>query len=335
MKVSILGTGGWGLALGKVLHGNGHNVVFWTPSLAEAELLTQEREYKDKLPGVKLPEEFKYSTDMVAVIDNADMLVFVVPSQYMESTAQLLGECGSPKKIPIAVSATKGISENSLKRMSQVILSHVQWLSEEEIVVFSGPTHAEEVAREVYTAIVAAGKNVDSAKKVQDAFSNKSLRVYTSNDVIGVELCGSVKNVIAIAGGIIDGLGQGVGDNTKAALITRGLAEIRRLGEALGANSHTFAGLAGIGDLIVTCMSRHSRNRFVGEQIGMGKSLKEILSHMKMIAEGVPTARSTYQLAKSSSVEMPIVNAVYETLFNKKNPREAITELMARELKAE
>ncbi|MCL2260420.1 MAG: NAD(P)-dependent glycerol-3-phosphate dehydrogenase [Fibromonadales bacterium] len=335
MKVSILGTGGWGLALGKVLHGNGHNVSFWTPSLAEAELLIQEREYKDKLPGVNLPEEFKYSTDIATAIDNADMIVFVVPSQYMESTAQLLGECSAPAKIPIAVSATKGISEHSLKRMSQVILSHVQWLSEEEIVVFSGPTHAEEVAREVYTAIVAASKNIDSARKVQEAFSNKSLRVYTSNDVIGVELCGSVKNVIAIAGGIIDGLGHGVGDNTKAALITRGLAEIRRLGEALGANSHTFAGLAGIGDLIVTCMSQHSRNRFVGEQIGKGKLLKEILSHMKMIAEGVPTARSTYQLAKSSSVEMPIVNAVYETLFNKKNPREAIIELMARELKAE
>ena len=335
MKVSILGTGGWGLALGKVLHGNGHNIAFWTPSLAEAELLTQEMEYKDKLPGVKLPAEFKYSTDMAAAIKNADMLVFVVPSQYMESTAQLLGECSAPEKIPIAVSATKGISEHSLKRMSQVILSYVQWLSEEEIVVFSGPTHAEEVAREVYTAIVAAGKNVDSAKKVQEAFSNKSLRVYTSHDVIGVELCGSVKNVIAIAGGIIDGLGQGVGDNTKAALITRGLAEIRRLGELLGANPYTFAGLAGIGDLIVTCMSQHSRNRFVGEQIGKGKSLKEVLSHMKMIAEGVPTARSTYLLAKSSGVEMPIVNAVYETLFNNKNPREAITELMARELKAE
>jgi len=335
MKVSILGTGGWGLALGKVLHGNGHEVSFWTPSLAEAELLTREREYKDKLPGVKLPEEFKYSTDMAVAIDKAEMLVFVVPSQFMESTAQLLGECQTPKKIPITVSATKGISERSLKRMSDVVLSHVQWLSKEDMVALSGPTHAEEVAREVYTAIVAASESEQSAKSVQKTFSNKSLRVYTSHDIIGVELCGSVKNVIAIAGGIIDGLEQGVGDNTKAALITRGLAEIRRLGEALGANSHTFAGLAGIGDLIVTCMSQHSRNRFVGEQIGRGKTLNDILSHMKMVAEGVPTARSTHELAKNSGIEMPIVNAVYETLFNNKNPREAIEELMARGLKAE
>ncbi|MCL2207319.1 MAG: NAD(P)-dependent glycerol-3-phosphate dehydrogenase [Fibromonadales bacterium] len=335
MKVSILGTGGWGLALGKVLHGNGHYVSFWTPSLAEMELLTKEREYKDKLPGVKLPEEFKYSTDMDVAIDKAEMLIFVVPSQFMESTAKQLGECHAPEKNPITVSATKGISEHSLKRMSDVILSHVQWLSEDKMVALSGPTHAEEVAREVYTAIVAASKNELSAKSVQKAFSNKSLRVYTSHDIIGVELCGSVKNVIAIAGGIIDGLEHGVGDNTKAALITRGLAEIRRLGEALGANSHTFAGLAGIGDLIVTCMSQHSRNRFVGEQIGRGKTLNDILSNMKMVAEGVPTARSTYELAKNREIEMPIVNAVYETLFNNKNPREAIEELMARGLKAE
>ncbi|MDR3000974.1 MAG: NAD(P)-dependent glycerol-3-phosphate dehydrogenase [Fibromonadaceae bacterium] len=335
MKVSILGTGSWGLALGKVLHGNGHSVSFWTPSIAEAEYLAKKREYKDKLPGIMLPEEFKYSTDMATATEDAEMLVFVVPSQFIESTAQLLGKCRAPKKIPITVSATKGISERSLKRMSEVILAHVQWLSEEEIVVFSGPTHAEEVAREVYTAIVAASKNEYSAKVVQETFSNKSLRVYTSQDLIGVELCGSVKNVIAIAGGIVDGLGHGMGDNTKAALITRGIAEIRRLGEALGANPHTFSGLAGIGDLIVTCMSQHSRNRFVGEQIGKGKSLNEVLAHMKMVAEGVPTTRSTYALAQMSGVEMPIVNAIYETLFNNKNPKEAIDELMARELKAE
>jgi len=335
MKVSILGTGSWGLALGRVLHENGHSISFWTPSQAETEILAREREYKDKLPGIKLPQEFKYSTDMASVVKDAYMLVFAVPSQFMESTAKLLGECDAPKKIPIAVSTTKGISEHSLKRMSEVILSQAGWLSEEEIVVFSGPTHAEEVARDVYSAIVAASKNESSAKIVQDAFSNKSLRVYTSQDVIGVELCGSVKNVIAIAGGIIDGLSDGVGDNTKAAMITRGQAEICRLGEALGANPRTFAGLAGIGDLIVTCMSRHSRNRYVGEQIGKGKKLDEVLSNMKMVAEGVPTARSTYALAKESGVEMPIINAVYEVLFEHKKPRDVIEALMARELKAE
>jgi len=334
MKISILGAGGWGLALGKVLHGNGHKPVFWTPSAEEAALLAKEREYKDKLPGVELPQEFEYSTDMASVIENADMLIFTVPSQFMESTAKLLGKHSTPKKTPIVISATKGIS-NSLKTMSEVILSNVEWLSEEEIAALSGPTHAEEVARGVYSAIVAASKNEICAKIIQETLSNKTLRVYTSQDTIGVELCGSVKNVIAIAGGIVDGLEYGVGDNTKAALITRGQAEIRRLGEALGANPHTFSGLAGIGDLIVTCMSRHSRNRFVGEQIGRGKTLDEVLANMKMVAEGVPTCRSAYSLAKENGVEMPIVNAVYKTLFNGENPREAIEILMTRELKAE
>jgi len=335
MKVSILGAGGWGLALGIVLHRNGHSVVFWTPSAQEAELLAKEREYKDKLPEVELPPEFKYLTDMAKATENADMIIFAVPSQFMEGTAKLLGECNAPKKIPIVVNATKGIDEYSLKTMSEVILSNVKWFSEEEVATLSGPTHAEEVARGVYSAIVAASKNEVCAKIVQEIFSNKTLRVYTSQDIIGVELCGSVKNVIAIASGIIDGLEVGVGDNTKAALITRGQVEICRLGEALGANPRTFAGLAGIGDLIVTCMSHHSRNRFVGEQIGKGKTLDEVLANMKMVAEGVPTAHSTYELAKKNGVEMPIVNAVYEVLFKQKNPRDAIEALMVRELRAE
>ena len=335
MKVSILGTGGWGLALGKVLHGNGHSVEFWTPSSAEAALLAREKEYKDKLPGVELPQEFKYSTDMPSAIDASDMLVFTIPSQFMENVARQLGECEAPKKIPIVVNATKGISEHSLKRMSEIILSCTQWLSEEEIAALSGPTHAEEIAREVYSAIVVASKNEICAKIIQGAFSNKTLRVYTSQDIIGVELCGSIKNVIAIAGGIIDGLGVGVGDNTKAALITRGQAEICRLGEALGASPRTFSGLAGIGDLIVTCMSKHSRNRFVGEQIGKGRILNDVLAEMKTVAEGVPTARSTRSLAQKCGVEMPIVNVVCDVLFEQKNPREAIEILMTRELKAE
>ncbi|MDR2580843.1 MAG: NAD(P)-dependent glycerol-3-phosphate dehydrogenase [Fibromonadaceae bacterium] len=335
MKISILGTGGWGLALGKTLCENGHEVVLWTPSTEEARLLAVEKENKDKLPGVGLPSELVYLSNMAEATEDADMLIFAVPSQFMESTAKQLGECKTPEKVPLVVSATKGISEDSLKRMSEIVLSHVKWLSEEEIAVFSGPTHAEEVARSVYTAIVVASKSEICAKIIQDTFSSKTLRVYTSQDVVGVELCGSVKNVMAIASGIIDGLEFGVGDNTKAALITRGQAEICRLGGALGASQRTFAGLAGIGDLIVTCMSHHSRNRFVGEQIGRGKALSEVLSGMKMVAEGVPTARSAYALAKKHGVEMPIVNAIYEVLFEQKNPREAIEELMTRELKAE
>ncbi|MDR0518035.1 MAG: NAD(P)-dependent glycerol-3-phosphate dehydrogenase [Fibromonadaceae bacterium] len=335
MKISILGAGGWGLALGKVLHENGHKVVFWTPSAEEAQLLAKEGEYKDKLPGVKLPPDFIYLTDMEKATESSGMVIFAVPSQFMEDTAKLLGKCSTPEKIPIVISATKGISEHLLKTMSEVILSNVGWLNEEEIAVLSGPTHAEEVARGVYTAIVVASKNEIGAKIIQETLSNKTLRVYTSQDIIGIELCGSVKNVIAIAGGIIDGLEIGVGDNTKAALITRGQAEICRLGEALGASQRTFAGLAGIGDLIVTCMSHLSRNRFVGEQIGKGKTLNEVLANMKMVAEGVSTAHSAYELAKKNGVEMPIVNAVYEVLFEQKNPRDAIETLMARELKAE
>jgi len=335
MKVSILGTGSWGLALGKVLHENGHGVAFWTPSLAEANLLAKEGEYKDKLPGVKLPSEFIYNTEMQAAIENADMLVTAVPSEFMENTTKQLGQCDVPKKIPLIVNATKGIAEHSLKRMSEIILSNINWVSDEEVATLSGPTHAEEVATDVYTAIVVASKSEICAKIVQETFSNKTLRVYTSHDMIGVELCGSVKNVIAIACGITDGLAVGIGDNTKAALITRGQAEICRLGEALGANPRTFAGLAGMGDLIVTCMSRHSRNRFVGEQIGKGKKLDEILAQMKMVAEGVPTARSTYALAKKYRVEIPIVSAVYEVLFEQKKPQDAIDMLMTRELKAE
>jgi len=333
MKISILGAGSWGLALGKLLHKNGHGIVFWTPSAKEAELLAKEREYKDKLPGVELPAEFKYLTDMAKATENADMIILAVPSQFMEGTAKLLGECNTP--IPIVVNATKGIAESSLKTMSEVILANVKWLSEDEVATLSGPTHAEEVARGVYSAIVAASRNEVCAKIIQSAFSNKTLRVYTSQDITGVELCGSVKNIIAIAGGIVDGLEAGVGDNTKAALITRGQAEICRLGEALGANPRTFSGLAGIGDLIVTCMSHHSRNRFVGEQIGKGRTLDDVLANMKMVAEGVPTAHSTYELAKKINVEMPIVNQVYEVLFKQKNPRDAIEALMSRELKAE
>jgi glycerol-3-phosphate dehydrogenase (NAD(P)+) len=335
MKISILGAGGWGLALGKALRENGHKAVFWTPSAAEAELLEKEREYKDKLPGVELPSEFIYLTDMAKATENADIIIFAVPSQFMESTAKMLGKCNVPEKFPIVISATKGISEHLLQTMSEVILSNVEWLTDDEVAALSGPTHAEEIARGVYSAIVVASKNEICAKIIQEAFSNKTLRVYTSQDIVGVELCGSVKNVISIAGGIIDGLEAGVGDNTKAALITRGQAEICRLGEALGANPRTFAGLAGIGDLIVTCMSKHSRNRFVGEQIGKGKKLDEVLANIKMVAEGVPTARSAYELAKKSGVEMPIVNAVYEVLFERKAPRDAIESLMARELKAE
>jgi glycerol-3-phosphate dehydrogenase (NAD(P)+) len=334
MKVAVLGTGGWGLTLGRVLFENGNKVSFWTHSQEEVDILNEFHEYKDKLPGVVFPKEFFYTTDMSLALDDADMILIVVPSQFMDSVSKQLGAITPANgKKPVLVCATKGILESTLQRMSEVILSNVSWLTPDRMVAFSGPSHAEEVSRRIYTAIVAACPSEESAQLVQSAMSCSYLRVYTSSDIVGVELCGSVKNVIAIASGVLYGINAG--DNTRAALLTRGQAEMCRLGVALGADAHTFAGLAGMGDLIVTCLSPHSRNRFVGEQIGQGKTLDEILSHMKMIAEGVPTCRSTKALAEKVGVEMPIVNAVYETLFNGKAPEKSINELMQRELKSE
>lgn len=333
MKVTVLGTGGWGLTLGQVLSDNGHQVSFWTFSQDEVNLLYREHQYKDKLPGVIFPESFVYTTDMNVALEGAEMVLLVVPSPFMGNVAKQFGKWTPKGKKPIVLCATKGILEGSLQLMSEVILENVPWLDDDHIVAFSGPTHAEEVARRVFTAIVAACTNEDSAKFVQQVMSNSYLRVYTSTDIVGVELCGSVKNVIAIASGVLYGIGGG--DNTRAALITRGQAEICRLGLAMGANAHTFAGLAGMGDLIVTCLSGHSRNRYVGECIGRGETLDQVMSHMKMVAEGVPTCRSAKALGEKMGVELPIVNAVYEALFSGKSPKVAIEELMSRELKSE
>ena len=333
MNVTVLGTGGWGLTLGQVLNDNGHKVSFWTFSQAEVDLLSTEHQYKDKLPGVIFPDSFTYTTDMNKALEGAELVLLVVPSQVMGNVCKTFAKWNPQGKIPTVVCATKGILEGTDQRMSEVILENVPWLDSDHVVTLSGPTHAEEVSRRVYTAIIAACPNEESAKKVQQIFSNDYIRIYTSTDQIGTELCGSVKNVIAIASGILYGIGAG--DNTRAALITRGQAEICRLGRALGANPSTFAGLAGMGDLIVTCLSQHSRNRYVGECIGKGETLSQVMSHMKMIAEGVPTCKSAKALAASVHVELPIVNAVYEVLFNDKKPAEVIHELMNRDLKAE
>jgi len=332
MKVAVLGTGGWGLTLGKHLFENGHTVVFWTHSAEEAEMLARENEYRDKLPGVKLPKAFQYFTHMGSAIAGADILLCVVPSQHMANVARMLAEI-TPANSPIVVSATKGITEKTMQRMSEVLLSNVPWLTPANMVTLSGPSHAEEVSRGIPTTVVSAGPGIDQIATVQKVFSGGCLRVYTSMDQVGVELAGSLKNVIAIATGILDGLGMG--DNTKGALMTRGLAEITRLGEALGANPRTFAGLAGMGDMITTCMSKHSRNRYVGEHIGKGESLDSVLAGMKMVAEGVPTCRSAFALSKKLGVEMPITEACHNVLFSGKSVQVAIQGLMQRELKAE
>ena len=334
MKVTVLGTGGWGLTLGQVIYENKNDITFWTNSQAEVDLLSTEHQYKDKLPGVIFPADFKYTTDMNAALEGAEMVMIVVPSQFMGGVAKNLGQWTPEKgKEPVVVCATKGILEGTNQLMSEVLLENVPWLTDDKMVAFSGPSHAEEVSRHVLTAIVAASTNEDSAKLVQKAMSCSYLRVYTSTDIIGVELCGSVKNVIAIASGVLYGIGAG--DNTRAALLTRGQAEMCRLGKAMGAQSETFAGLAGMGDLIVTCLSQHSRNRYVGEHIGKGETIEQVLAGMKMIAEGVPTCRSTKALADKLGVEMPIVNAVYDLLFGGKTVKEVFDEIWGRDLKAE
>ena len=334
MKVTVLGTGGWGLTLGQVIYENKNDITFWTNSQAEVDLLSTEHQYKDKLPGVIFPADFKYTTDMNAALEGAEMVMIVVPSQFMGGVAKNLGKWTPEKgKEPIVVCATKGILEGTNQLMSEVLLENIPWLTDDKMVAFSGPSHAEEVSRHVLTAIVAASTNEDSAKLVQKAMSCSYLRVYTSTDIVGVELCGSVKNVIAIASGVLYGIGAG--DNTRAALLTRGQAEMCRLGRAMGAKDETFAGLAGMGDLIVTCLSQHSRNRYVGEHIGKGETIDQILGGMKMIAEGVPTCRSTKALADKLGVEMPIVNAVYDLLFGGKTVKEVFAEIWDRELKAE
>ena len=340
MKVTVLGTGGWGLTLGQVVYENKCDVSFWTNSQAEVDLLSTEHQYKDKLPGVIFPADFKYTTDMNAALDGCDMVLIVVPSQFMGGVAKNLGKWTPAKgKEPIVVCATKGILEGTNQLMSEVLLENVPWLTDEKMVAFSGPSHAEEVSRHIMTAIVAASVSEESAKFVQKVMSCSYLRVYSSTDIIGVELCGSVKNVIAIASGVLYGLEASgkfkIGDNSRAALLTRGQAEMCRLGKALGAKAETFAGLAGMGDLIVTCLSQHSRNRYVGEHIGRGETIDQILAGMKMVAEGVPTCKSTKALADKLGVEMPIVNSVHALLFEGKTVEDVLRDMWGRELKTE
>ncbi|MDZ7260827.1 MAG: NAD(P)H-dependent glycerol-3-phosphate dehydrogenase [candidate division KSB1 bacterium] len=332
LKIGILGAGGWGTALAILLHSNQHQVTLWEYRQKAAQRLAAERINQEFLPGVVIPEGVIITSDLEQAKTNKDILVIVVPSHVVRSVGT---QIGSLREAPetIVVSATKGIENDTLLRMSQVLLETIDGLKAENLVALSGPSHAEEVSRRIPTAVVAASVNLDAAKKVQQAFMNAEFRVYTNPDIIGVELGGALKNIIAIAAGICDG--AGFGDNTKAALQPRGLVEMVRLGTKMGADPLTFAGLSGMGDLIVTCMSRHSRNRYVGEQVGKGRPLPEVLSEMVMVAEGVKTTQSAYELSKKYQVEMPITEQVYKILFEGKNPRDAMYELMMRDAKPE
>lgn len=331
MKISVLGAGGWGTTLAVLLHYNGHKVTLWEYKKHYAKVLLKTRINELYLPGLKIPDEIDITHDLEESTTGQNIIVLAVPSQFLRSVISRVSY--SQIKNTILVSVAKGIETKSLMTMSQMLRDEISELDDSQIGVLSGPSHAEEVSKRIPTAVVSASHDLAASKSIQSAFMTSYFRVYSSTDVLGVELGGAFKNVIAIGAGIIDG--AKFGDNTKAAIMTRGVAEIARLGTALGAQPETFAGLSGMGDLIVTCMSRHSRNRYVGEQIGSGKKLKEVLNAMEMVAEGVETSRSASQLAKKQQVETPITDEVYNILFEDKDPVKATTDLMTRDMKME
>ena len=330
-RIALLGAGSWGTTLGLVLHGNGHDVAFWEFDAEQVERLSVERENRKFLPGVPIPEEITFTGDIGSALEDRDAVVFAVPSHAVRNVAAAASP-HVPETVPV-VNVAKGIENETLMRMSEVLAEQLDRRDAAGIVSLVGPSHAEEVSRCLPTTIVSAATDEETAVLVRDLFMMQTLRVYTNTDLVGVELGGSLKNIIAIAAGICDGMGYG--DNTKGALLTRGLAEITRLGIALGGLPETFAGLSGMGDLITTCISRHSRNRYVGEAIAKGRTLEDILEEMVMVAEGVRTTRSANELAAREGVEMPISEQMGRVLFDGLDPREAITELMVRDPKPE
>ncbi len=328
MNIAIVGAGGWGTALANLLAVNLHDVVLWSIEADVVDEINQHHSNSAYLPGITIPERVRASCD-TADVNKAELIIVATPTQYI---ASVFRERDFHIHDKIVVSVSKGIEQNSLHRVSQV-LQDAAGIDLDRFVALTGPSHAEEVARQVPTTVVAASRDVGVAKLVQQVFTTPFFRVYHSHDVIGAELGGAVKNVIAISAGIIEGLG--LGDNTKAALMTRGLAEITRLGKAMGAQALTFSGLSCLGDLFVTCTSKYSRNRAVGEKIGSGQKLDAILAETKMIAEGVATTASVRELSHRYHVEMPIVNQVYAILFENKDAMHATRELMMRETKSE
>lgn len=329
-RVAILGAGSWGMAIARLLDGNGANVRLWEFDKVEHTKLLEHRTIPEKLRGASLAMSIDITNDLEHAVTECDLVVLAVPSQMMRAAIQPLQSI-LPPGTPL-VNLAKGVEVNSLQRMSKVI-REVLGRPKDLVATISGPSHAEEVVRDMPTTVVAASDSSELVDRLQTLFSSRTFRVYTSDDIIGVELGGALKNIIAIGVGITDGLG--LGDNTRGALITRGLAEMSRLGVAMGARAETFAGLSGIGDLVTTCISRHSRNRHVGEKIGQGMRLDEVLDSMAMVAEGVQTTRSGYQLRDKYRVEMPITTQVHQVLFENKPAAEAVAELMGRELKAE
>jgi glycerol-3-phosphate dehydrogenase (NAD(P)+) len=330
-NVTILGAGSWGIAVARLLFNNGHTVRMWEFNKTDCETLLKERSHKTKLPGITIADGIRITNDLEESVNNADYIVFALPSQKIRQVCQVLDPIVDSNSRYINLA--KGVEINTLLRMSELIQSMINSANENRVATLSGPSHAEEVSRDIPTSVVVGSKDIEFARQVQELFNGRYFRVYSSQDIIGVELGGSLKNVIAIASGITQGLG--LGDNTTGALLTRGLAEISRMGVKLGADPLTFAGLSGVGDLITTCCSRHSRNRYVGEHIGMGETLEEVLDGMTMVAEGVDTCRSAYAMSQKYDVEMPITSEVHKVLFENKPPIEAVSDLMGRSLKEE
>lgn len=326
-KVAVLGGGSWGIALAVLLHKNGNEITVWSALDKEIEMLSSEHEHK-MLPGVKLADDMIFTTNEEAAVKDKDMLVMAVASSYTRATAKRFKDY--VKADQIIVNVAKGIEEDTVMTLTEII---EQEIPQCQVAVLSGPSHAEEVSRGVPTTIVVGSKKKSIAEYIRSLFMNEVFRVYISPDVLGIELGGSLKNVVALAAGIADGLGYG--DNTKAALITRGIAEIARLGMAMGGRYETFAGLTGIGDLIVTCASMHSRNRRAGILIGQGMSMEQAMAEVKMVVEGVYSAKAAMQLAKKYNVQLPIIEQVNLVLFEGKSAAEAVKDLMLRDRKIE
>lgn len=327
-NVCIIGDGGWGTTLAILLSGKGVKTSLWGAFPEYVGVLKSKRENPKFLPGVKIPEGVEITASMEDALDKKEIVVLAIPSQHMRGVITMLKTQNISDKI--FVSVTKGIETKTLKRMSEII---DELLSGPKLCVLSGPTIALEVANGIPTTIVSASHDMALARGIQDIFMTERLRVYTSSDVIGVELGGSLKNIIAIAAGASDALGFGT--NSKAAILTRGLVEIVRLGVRMGAKAETFYGLSGLGDLTTTCISPYSRNRWLGEEIGKGKKLKDVLKETEMVIEGVATAESAFELSKKYKVEMPITSEIYKVLYENKDPRIAVRDLMTRSPKGE
>ena len=332
-KIGVLGAGTWGMALARMLTVSGNDVQVWSAIEAEVDNLSATRVHPN-LPGMVIPQELRFTKSIEEVCTGKDVLLFAVPSVFVRGTT-----AKARPYIPdgqILVDVAKGMEPDTLYTMTEILadeLSHENGPRAVRLVALSGPTHAEEVALDLPTTIVSASPDLEAAEVVQEVFSNTCMRVYTNTDIKGVELSGAMKNVIALGVGISTGLGYG--DNARAALITRGIAEIARLGVAMGCNIHTFAGLAGIGDLIVTCASRHSRNRKAGYLIGQGRTMQQAMDEVQMIVEGVYSAKAGLTLSKKFGIETPIIQAVNQVLFENKNPKQAVDELMQRMKKDE